>query len=122
LQMASGAMGWHEAMNTKETWRTFIEPQAQKLEDTLHRLTGEWSALCNVCEKDMGRGALDHLQSKNHWTALWKKGNNKLPQPEQVLGMGREQPWIQVWSVPGGQAVRFNHFTGEFSVDPQVPG
>ena len=83
----------------------------------LRKRTNRWDHICSVCDKAMTRGTLDHLRSKNHWTALWNKIKEGMPPPDVAPNMDRPyKPWVQSFRVPGGELV-FNHLTAGLKLD-----
>jgi hypothetical protein len=103
--------GFAEAMQRKETWRSFATDPSKLLEDRLYQATKSWDFDCIVCKAKMGRGVADHIPSQNHWKNLWQKFNNgKFPPPEHARGLDKQ--WAQQFQTPQG-FYAFNHLTGE---------
>eukprot|EP00927_Polykrikos_kofoidii_P066681 TRINITY_DN62238_c0_g1_i1.p1 TRINITY_DN62238_c0_g1~~TRINITY_DN62238_c0_g1_i1.p1 ORF type:complete len:743 (+),score=97.04 TRINITY_DN62238_c0_g1_i1:47-2230(+) len=117
LRPASCGLTFIEAMNDKQDWRKFMEVPSQRLETLLYEATRDWGGICNVCNKEMGRGAADHIQSQNHFKELWRKlAGGRLPPADQVPGF-RGQQWVQRFDTPKG-ILNFNHISGEVQAIP----
>eukprot|EP00929_Paragymnodinium_shiwhaense_P059530 TRINITY_DN29816_c0_g1_i1.p1 TRINITY_DN29816_c0_g1~~TRINITY_DN29816_c0_g1_i1.p1 ORF type:complete len:665 (+),score=134.18 TRINITY_DN29816_c0_g1_i1:70-1995(+) len=111
------SMEYVEGFKDKGSWRKFMEPQAKKLEDTFMALTGQWSAKCEVCDAEMGRGISDHLPSQNHWKKLWGKVQNT---PPAATAHDWSKPWIQKFPTGRGD-ILFNHVTGAVLPPGEAP-
>eukprot|EP00747_Dinoflagellata_sp_TGD_P064951 gnl/TRDRNA2_/TRDRNA2_154134_c0_seq1.p1 gnl/TRDRNA2_/TRDRNA2_154134_c0~~gnl/TRDRNA2_/TRDRNA2_154134_c0_seq1.p1 ORF type:complete len:693 (+),score=112.26 gnl/TRDRNA2_/TRDRNA2_154134_c0_seq1:64-2142(+) len=104
------AAEYQQAVNEKGAWRRWMDQPSSRLEEVLHKATGSWGGRCVVCDAEMGRGAHDHLQSQNHWRAVWNKLNGKPPLFSEAGGLDR--PWVQTYETSAG-SYAFNHLTGE---------
>ncbi|CAE7528935.1 unnamed protein product [Symbiodinium sp. CCMP2592] len=102
---------WRQALSeSKDKWRTFMEPAATVLEQ---KVPNSYECMCTVCDnKVMTRGAKDHLTSQGHWKNLWdkmQKLNRDLP-PDNVACQMTARPWVQEFPTASGKYV-FNHLT-----------
>lgn len=91
-----------------------MQPHAKELEDSLFKSTKMWKFPCAVCDKEMGRGATDHILSQNHWKALWGKLEASIPPPEEARVWSAS--WVQRFSSGANSTTLFNHVTGDWKV------
>eukprot|EP00930_Biecheleria_cincta_P080400 TRINITY_DN6861_c2_g1_i2.p1 TRINITY_DN6861_c2_g1~~TRINITY_DN6861_c2_g1_i2.p1 ORF type:complete len:866 (-),score=168.73 TRINITY_DN6861_c2_g1_i2:2-2578(-) len=116
--------GYGAALETKESWRNFMEASSSCLDDHLGKATGQWDHPCGVCSKPMTRGARDHLTSQGHWSTLWyslqSASQTRLPPENVASDMSPQRPWVQVFEIPTGQ-LTFNHLTGALAMQQPSP-
>lgn len=121
---ATDPTAYLSAINDKTTWRSYMHPHAKGLEDSLFKTTKLWKFPCVVCDKEMGRGACDHILSQAHWKALWTKLDANIPSPVEARvwsGVGWVQQFTHVLPNGANTTTLFNHVTGDWKVVDDLP-
>ena len=100
------------ALHDGPFWRVYMENAAKRLEDDLYETTGVIGIMCEVCGKNMSRGARDHILSSSHWCNLW----TRLSAGKTIPGHGKvcdwSAKWVQRFELGQGGTLLFNHITG----------
>lgn len=110
---------YRNALESRQAWRTFMEPAAKELEDMHNKHTNSYGGMCVVCSIEMSRGIFEHVPSQNHWKKLWDKLNKKAPDPNLVNDWS--QQWVEKFKFPAGEYL-FNHVTGAQGFKAELGG
>ena len=93
-------------------WRMHIEPKAKALEQALSRVAPEGRG-CLLCRQSFADGgAYSHMLSLEHMRQVRAKGDV----PHDAL-TSTTQPWVQEFEALDRSVVKYNHYSGELTIE-----